>query len=57
MIAGLSPDGQIYATTTNYLCNEWLDDGGFEGVQHHEGKQPPALQSGWPWVVGALWMA
>ena len=20
-----SPDGQIYATTTNYLCNEWLD--------------------------------
>jgi len=21
-----SPDGQIYATTTNYLCNEWLDE-------------------------------
>ena len=21
-----SPDGQIYATTTNYLCNEWLDN-------------------------------
>ena len=21
----ISPDGQIYATTTNYLCNEWLD--------------------------------
>lgn len=20
-----SPDGQIFATTTNYLCNEWLD--------------------------------
>ena len=21
----ISPDGEIYATTTNYLCNEWLD--------------------------------
>lgn len=21
----VSPDGQIFATTTNYLCNEWLD--------------------------------
>ena len=21
----ISPDGQVYATTTNYLCNEWLD--------------------------------
>jgi len=22
----VSPDGQIYATTTNYMCNEWLDE-------------------------------
>lgn len=28
--------------------------GGFEGVQHHEGKQPPPLQGGWPWGWGIV---
>ena len=48
-----SPDGQIFATTTNYLCNEWLDEADLKVFNTMKGKQPPGrYKGGWPWGLG-----
>ena len=53
-----SPDGQIYATTTNYLCNEWLDAADlkvFRAMQENNPRRyAVAGLGGWGIVEGLI---
>ena len=53
-----SPDGQIYATTTNYLCNEWLDGADmnvFESMKRNNPRRyAVAGLGGWGIVDGLV---
>lgn len=54
-----SPDGQIYATTTNYTCNEWLDEADlivFETMkQNNPRRYKVAGLGGWGIVEGLIY--
>lgn len=54
-----SQDGQIYATTTNYLCNEWLDSADmkvFESMQKNNPRRyKVAGLGGWGIVDGLVY--
>lgn len=54
-----SPDGQIYATTTNYLCNEWLDESDKQVFQTMKQNNPRRYQvaglGGWGIVDGLIY--
>ena len=58
MIAG-SADGQIYATTTNYLCNEWLDEADLKVFQTMKETNPRRYKvaglGGWGIVDGLIY--
>ena len=53
-----SPDGQIYATTTNYLCNEWLDEADLKVFQTMKETNPRRYKvaglGGWGIVDGLI---
>lgn len=54
-----SPDGQIYATTTNYLCNEWLDEADRKVFEVMKRSNPRRYQvaglGGWGIVDGLVY--
>ena len=54
-----SPDGQIYATTTNYLCNEWLDEADLKVFQTMKETNPRRYKvaglGGWGIVDGLIY--
>lgn len=54
-----SPDGQIYATTTNYLCNEWLDAADLRVFDAMRQNNPRRYQvaglGGWGIVDGLIY--
>ena len=58
MIAGL-PRMQIYATTTNYLCNEWLDEADLKVFQTMKETNPRRYKvaglGGWGIVDGLIY--
>lgn len=54
----ISPDGQIFATTTNYLCNEWLDEADLKVFQTMKETNPRRYKvaglGGWGIVDGLI---
>lgn len=54
-----SPDGQIYATTTNYQCNEWLDEADLKVFQTMKETNPRRYKvaglGGWGIVDGLIY--
>ena len=54
-----SPDGQIYATTTNYLCNEWLDNADLKVFETMKENNPRRYKvaglGGWGIVEGLIY--
>lgn len=55
----ISPDGQIYATTTNYLCNEWLDAADLKVFETMKENNPRRYKvaglGGWGIVDGLIY--
>ena len=53
-----SPDGQIFATTTNYLCNEWLDTSDLKVFENMKENNPRRYKvaglGGWGIVDGLI---
>lgn len=53
-----SPDGQIFATTTNYLCNEWLDAADLKVFERMKANNPRRYKvaglGGWGIVDGLV---
>lgn len=54
-----SPDGQIFATTTNYLCNEWLDEADLRVFENMKQNNPRRYQvaglGGWGIAEGLIY--
>jgi len=54
-----SPDGQIYATTTNYTCNEWLDEADLKVFETMRENNPRRYKvaglGGWGIVDGLIY--
>lgn len=54
-----SPDGQIFATTTNYLCNEWLDKADLRVFENMKQNNPRRYQvaglGGWGIAEGLIY--
>lgn len=54
-----SLDGQIYATTTNYLCNEWLDSSDLKVFENMKKNNPRRYKvaglGGWGIVDGLVY--
>jgi phage terminase large subunit len=54
-----SPDGQIFATTTNYLCNEWLDEADLKVFNTMKENNPRRYKvaglGGWGIVDGLIY--
>ena len=54
----ISPDGQIMATTTNYLCNEWLDAADLKVFEDMKKNNPRRYKvaglGGWGIVDGLI---
>lgn len=55
----ISPDGQIFATTTNYLCNEWLDASDLKVFENMKENNPRRYKvaglGGWGIVDGLIY--
>ena len=54
-----SPDGQIFATTTNYMCNEWLDESDLQVFETMKEQNPRRYKvaglGGWGIVDGLIY--